>query len=148
MGLGRGIVDGEPRVQRRSAFVKCRFAMPLVGAAPRGDDNRTRGGASGIGVSLRGAKGKFLNGIGRKVLQEAANIVVGIVAAINGNFIVESGAAAGRNRGDARLRGIGRLDRFGSRREIGDVGKTARGERDVLQILVIHDGLVHRARGV
>ena len=39
LGIGLGIVDGKARIQRRTAFVKSRIAMPFIGSAARGNDH-------------------------------------------------------------------------------------------------------------
>ena len=125
LGIGCGIFDGETRVEVGCALVESAAAVPIVGTALGGDDDRTGGGASGVGVFLGGAHGEFLDVIGREVLQESADVVVGIVAAIHGELVVQPGAAAGGNRGDASFGRVGGLDRLGSRGKIGDVGEAA-----------------------
>ena len=78
-------------------------------------------------------------------MQKAADPIVGIVRAIDRQLVIQSRAAAGGNGGDARLGGIGRLDWFGSRNEIGDVGKTARRQRQSLQVLAANYATAHCA---
>ena len=57
--------------------------MPIVGAALGGDDHGASSRASGVGVLLGGLHGEFLDGVGREILQKAANPVVGIVHAVH-----------------------------------------------------------------
>ena len=126
---------------RRTPPLPCHSFVAALGR----DDDRSRGCAAGVGVFVRRAHGKFLNRVGRKILQKAANPVVGIVAAIDREIVIQARTSAGGNRSDARLGGIGRFDRLGARREIGDVGEAARGERQRLQILAADDSLMHHA---
>ena len=96
LGIGSRIVDRKARVEGSGAFVESFIAVPLIGAVLGGDDDRGGGGAAGIGVFLSGSNGKFLNGFRRKILEKAANPVIGIVDAIDGEIVVQAGAAAGR----------------------------------------------------
>ena len=84
MGLGARILNREARVERGRALVESSVAVPFVGAVLGGDDDGAGGGAAGVGVFIGGAHGEFLNAIGRKILQKAADPVVGVVAAIDG----------------------------------------------------------------
>ena len=89
-GIGSGVVNREARVQVRGAAVESPLAVPLVRAAFSGDDHRCRRRATGVGILLRRADRKFLDGIRRKVLEKAANPIIGIVAAVHGTFIVQA----------------------------------------------------------
>ena len=129
----RRILDREARIQRRRPLVEGAAAMPVIGSALGRDHDRSRRGSARVGVFLGRAHRKFLNRVRREILQKSANPIVGVVAAIDGKIVVQSGTSAGRNRRDARLGRIGRLDRFCSRRQIGDVGEAARRQRKGLQ---------------
>ena len=145
LGIGSGIFDGESGVERGGTLVKSSSAVPFVSATFGGDHDGARGGASGIGIFLSGLKGEFLNGIRREVLQEAANPVIGVVAAIDGELVVETGAASGGDGGDARLGGIGRFDGFSSRDKVSDISEAARGERESFEIVACDYALVNGA---
>jgi hypothetical protein len=145
LGIGSGVLDGVAGVERGGAFVDGGIAVPVVGAALGGDDDGAGGGAAGVGVLLAGADGELFDGVGRVVLQEAADVVVGVVAAIDGELVVEAGAAAGGDGGDAGLGGVGGLDRLGAGGEVGDVGKAARGQGEGLEVLACGDALVDAA---
>jgi hypothetical protein len=132
-------------VEVGGALEECGIAVPVVGAAFGGEFNGTGGGAAGVGIFLRGANGEFLNGVGRKILEEAADVVVGVIAAVDGELVVEAGASAGGDGCDAGLGGIGGFDRFGAGSEIGDIGKAARGEREIFKVLAGDDALVNLA---
>lgn len=146
-GFGR-ILNGEASVESGRALVEGPVSVPIVGAAPGGDDDRSCGGASGVGVFLRGADGEFLNGIRREILQKASNPVVGVVGTINGEFVVEAGTAAGGNGGDACFGGIRGLDGLRARDQICDVGEAARGERKSFEIAASHYSLMNCARNI
>ena len=145
LGVGRGIVNGEARIQAGGALVKRSPAVPGIGSA-LGDNHHGAGcGAPGVRVLLRRAHSKFLNGVRREILQEPADVVIGIVRAIHRKLHVQTGTAAEADGGDARLGGVGGLHRFGSGNEISDVGKGAMGERNVRQVLGGDGALVHRS---
>src|SRR5579864_8207116 len=90
LGIGWRILDGKARIQGGGAFVKSKSTMPVIGAVPGCNNDRAGGRASGIGVFARSSEGEFLNGIGREVLEKAANPVVGIVRAIYGQVVVQT----------------------------------------------------------
>ncbi len=81
-------------------------------------------------------------------MQESANPVIGIVSAVDGKFVVQTGAAAGGHCGDARFGGIGGLDRFRPGGEVSNVGKAAGGKRNAFEILRSDNRLVHGARRI
>src|SRR6266852_872096 len=97
--------------------------MPLVGTSPSADYHRSTIRTRRVGVELRGTHHEFLHRIRRIVLQEATDIVIVVVAAINRKIDVEPGAAAKSNSRDARFAWIGRLDRLSHRRKIGGIGE-------------------------
>ena len=146
LGIGFGIIERVPGVQILPAIVVGQAAMPVVSAAARGENDAAAVGARSIRAKLRGAHDKFLHGFGRKILEEAADVIVVVVAAVNGEVYVEARAAAERNGGDARLGGIGRLDGSGEGREEGNIGEGARGEGDFVEIGGGDDGF-HSAAG-
>ncbi len=86
--------------------------------------------------------------IGREILQKAADVVVRIVAAVDREHVVESGTAAEGDRGNARLGGVGRLDRLGSRDQVGDVGEAAHRQRNCCQILRGDYAAMYGAAGI
>ena len=145
LGIGSGILNREARIERGGTLVESSGAMPLVGATFGGDHDGAGGGTSGIGIFLSGLKSEFLNGIRREVLQEAANPVIGIIAAIDGEFVVEAGTASSGDGGDACLSGIGRFDRFSTGNKVSDVGEAARGQREVFEIVTGDYALVNGA---
>ncbi len=122
--------------------------MPLVGAVLGGDHDRPGGGPARVRVFIRGTHGKFLNAIGGEVLQEPANPVVGVVGAVHREFVVQARASPSGDGGDARLGGIGRLDRFGSGHQVSDVGEAACRERKGFQVPAADDALANRTRRV
>ena len=89
---------------------------------------------SGISVFLRSAYYEFLDRVRRIVLQESADVVVGIVAAVHRKLDVQTGTATEGNRGDSRFGGVGGFDWLGARYEVGDICEAAVAERYVLQI--------------
>ena len=143
-----GIVNGKPRIQSRPAPVEPQIAMPLIGAVTGRDHHRTDRGSPGVGVFLRSSHRKFLNCIGRKILQEAANVVVRIISAINRKRYVQARAATERHRSDAGFGRVGRLDRFGPGYEICDIRKAAMGQRRGFKILPRDRSLMHRTGNV
>ena len=149
VGAGlRRILDWVARVQLCVTLVKGEASVRLVAAVAGGDDDAGGRGATGVGVGTGGANGKLLDGVHRNVLQEAANPVIGVVGAIHAEFVVESTAATGADGSDARLGGITGLNRLSARRQVGDVGKAARGQRERGKVLTADDDLVHGAGGV
>src|ERR1700682_3713080 len=88
LGIGCRILNREARIERRRAPVESRVAVPLVGAVLGGDHDRPSGGPTGVSIFVRRAHSKFLNAIGREVLQEAADPVVGVIGAVDGQFVV------------------------------------------------------------
>ena len=94
---------------------------------------------------MRSLDGELLNCIRRKTLQEAADIIVGIVHPVHRKHIIQAGAAAEGNSGDARLGGIGGLHRFGPRHQVSDVGETAFRERNGFEIPRSHHAAVYGA---
>ena len=148
LGVGRGIVDRETRIQACGTLVKRAVAMPLVGSAFRDNHHGAGGGASRVRIFLRGAHREFLDGFRREVLQKPADVIIGIVRAIHRKLNVQTGTPTEGNGGDARLGGIGGLYRLSSGNEIGDIGKAASCQRDVLEILCRDGALMHGARGV
>ena len=145
LGIGGGVLDGVAGVERGGALVEGCVAVPVVGAALSGDDDGAGGGAAGVGVLLAGADGELLDGVGGEVLEEASDVVVGVVAAVDGELVVEAGAAASGDGGNARLGGVGGLDGLGARGEVGDVGEAARGEREGLEVFGGDDALMDAA---
>src|SRR5262249_25877021 len=143
--VGSRIVDWEARIQGRRSFVERRLAVPNVRAAAGGDDDRAGRRASGVGLGERRSKSGLLYGVGGEILQKAADVVVGVVAPVDGNFVVQAGAASGRDRRDACLGWVRGLDGLGSRCKISDVGETAGRQRQVLQICLVDDRLMNRA---
>ncbi len=61
--IGCRVVNREARIEICCPAVETRGAVPEVRAALRGDDYGGGGGAAGVGVFLRRADGKFLDGI-------------------------------------------------------------------------------------
>src|ERR1019366_9765771 len=118
-------------------------SVPNVGAVLGGDHYRPGRGPAGFGVFVRRAHGKFLNAIGRKVLQEAADPVVGVVGAVDGELVVQAGASAGGDSSNARLSGIGRFDGLGSGYEVSDIGEAAGRERKSFQVATADHALMH-----
>jgi hypothetical protein len=84
LGIGRGVFNGKAGVEGGGALVESCVAVKLVGAAPGGDDDGAGGGASGVGVFLGGADGELLDRIGREVLEKSSDVVVGVIAAVDG----------------------------------------------------------------
>src|ERR1700722_4003838 len=80
---GRGL-DWQTRVQRGSAFVESQVSVPVIRSVFGCDYYGSGGSAAGVGVHLGSAKSKLLDGVTRKILQEAPNVIVGIVSAIDG----------------------------------------------------------------
>ena len=67
---------------------------------------------------------KLANYIGRKILQESADVVVGVVHAIDRELICRSGPNLRRAyRRDAPWWDLGRLNWLRTRNHVGDVGK-------------------------
>jgi hypothetical protein len=81
--------------------------VPVVGTVPGGDDDRAGRGPAGVSILVRGANREFLEAIRREVLQEAADPVVGVIGAIDGEFVVQTRASTGGDGGDARLGRVG-----------------------------------------
>ena len=117
--------------------------MPLIGAAFGGDHHRSAHRPACVGVLLRSLHGEFLNRVWREILQEATDIIVRIVAAVDREHVIQSGAAAEGHRRDARLGWVGRLHRHCPRHQIRDVGKTAVSQRNRLQIPRRHNASMH-----
>lgn len=63
--------------------------MPQIGSTFGRDHHRAGRGAAGVGVFLRRADSELLNGIERIVLEESADVVVGVVYAVNREFVVQ-----------------------------------------------------------
>ena len=80
---------GKRALSAACAIIKCDAAMPIVGAALGGDDHGPGGRAAGVGIFLGGLHREFLNGIGREILQEPANPIVGVVHAIDRKRVVK-----------------------------------------------------------
>ena len=76
LGIGSWVVNREARIQSGGAAVKRSRTVPLVGAVLGGDHHGGGRGAAGVRVFLRRAQGKFLDGVGREVLQESADPVI------------------------------------------------------------------------
>ncbi len=148
LGLGRWVVDGEACIQSRCALKHREVAMPVIGAALGADDHRCGGGAANVGIRLRGLHRKFAHNIRRKVLQEAADVIVRVVHAIDGKLIVQAGAAARGHGRDTRLSGIGRLNRFRARHHVCDIGKATGRQRNVLQVLPSNYAPIHSIRSI
>ena len=84
LGIGRhGFSIGKRALSDASALVKRGIAVPFVCAMLGRDYDRAGGGSACVGVLICGAHLELLNPIGRKILQEAANQVVGVVATID-----------------------------------------------------------------
>ena len=81
-GIGGRVIYGRTGVQGCGSLVEAQYSVPFVGPVLGGDDDRAASRARGIGVFLGSAHRKFLDGVGRETLQEAANVVIGIVATI------------------------------------------------------------------
>ena len=148
LGIGLGIIQPVARIQGLLAEISRQITVPIVGAAPGGDDDRASVGARGIGVILRGAHHELLYGVRRVALQKAADEVVIVVAAIHREIHIQPRTAAERNSGDARLRRIRRLDRLGHRTQIRDVGKAAAGQRQRAQVFGSNHCLLDAAGGL
>ena len=88
--IGRRILNGEAGVKIGRAFIECAVAVPLVAAAAGRDDDGSGRCAAGVGIFLCGADGEFLDRVGRKILQESADVIVGVVAAVDGEFVVQA----------------------------------------------------------
>src|SRR5581483_10994833 len=61
--LGFWIIQREPGVHSCIALVKCRATMPVITATLGRDNHRAANRAPSIGVLLRGANRKFLDGV-------------------------------------------------------------------------------------
>src|SRR6202030_4350254 len=94
------IFNGKSRVQCRRPLVERSTTVPFVGATLGVDDDRSRRCPARVGVFVGGANREFLNRVRRKILQKSANPVVGVVAAVHGKIIVQSGTSSGGNRRD------------------------------------------------
>src|SRR5580704_1323170 len=94
LGIRSRILDGKSRIQRGRALVKCRVAMERVRSSPGCDHNRSGRGTARVRVLLRGPDREFMNSIGRVILQEASDIVIGVVSSIHGKFVVQSRASS------------------------------------------------------
>ena len=81
-------------------------------------------------------------------MQEAADEVVIVIAAVDRKIDVQAGTAAERDGGDACFGGIGRLHRSGERRHQSNVGEAARGERHFVEIIGSDYGLYGAAGSV
>ena len=143
--IRRRIINRKARVQRRGALVECPASMPVVGAMLGRDDNRCSSRSRRVRVLLRSPYSKFLDRIGREILQETADVIVGVVAPVNRELDVEARAAARRYRRDARLRGIGRLDGLRTRRQISHVCEAPLRKRNRVEILFGNCRLMNRA---
>ena len=122
--------------------------MPVVSAALRADDHGGSGSAANVRIRLRGLHGEFPNYIGRKVLQEAADVVVRIVGAVHRELVVQPGASTSGHRGNARLGRVGRLDRLRARHHVGNVSEAAGRQRNGLQVLARNDSSINGIRGI
>jgi hypothetical protein len=144
----RRILDRKASVQAGGALVKGRVSVPFI-VAPlgRNDDGAGRRAAR-VRILLGRSHGKFLNRIGREILQEPADVVVGVVPAVDREFVVEPGAPTRGYRRDARLGGVGGLHRLGSGGQIGNVRKGPCGKGDGLEVRSGDRALVHGARQV
>ena len=65
------------------SLVKRAVAVPFVRSALGGDYHGAARGTARVGIFLRSSHGKFLDRVRRKILQEAADVIVGVVAAIH-----------------------------------------------------------------
>jgi len=74
--VGRRVLDGKARIETGGSLENCGTAVPGVSSAFGADDDRSRSGATSIGVFLRSTDGEFRNRVGRVVLQESSDIVV------------------------------------------------------------------------
>ena len=84
IGAGfRRVLNGETSIECGSPFVEGSIAVPVVGASPGGDHYRSGGGPARVGIFIRSAHGKFLNAIGREVLQESSDPIVGVIRAVD-----------------------------------------------------------------
>ena len=146
--IGRGIIERVARVEIFTAVIIRAAAVPVVRTAAGGKNDAAAVGAGSFRAELRGAYDEFLHSFGRIVLQEAADEVVVVVAAVHGKIDIEAGAAAERDGGDAGFGGIGRFDGGGERSHDGDVGEAAGGERNFVKVVGSDDSLYHAAGGV
>jgi len=89
------ILDWEPGVECRGALVEGSVAVPIICTALGCDYDGAGGCAASIGIFIRGANGEFLDGVGRKILQKATDPVIRIVATVDGEIVVKSGASTG-----------------------------------------------------
>ena len=87
--VGRGIIDREPGVERGGAAVEGQVAVKLVRAVLRRDRDRPSGGSSDVRLRVGDADGERLNRVGREILKESADVIVGIVDAVDGEHVVE-----------------------------------------------------------
>jgi hypothetical protein len=90
-----GILDWEPAVECRGALVKGSVAVPIICTALSRDYDGAGGCATSIGIFIRGANGEFLDGVRRKILQKATDPVIRIVATVDREIVVKSGASTG-----------------------------------------------------
>jgi hypothetical protein len=119
--------------------------VPIVRAALRGDNNGAAGRTACVGVFLGSTHVELADSIRRVVLQKASNEIVGVVAAIDGQLVVEAGASARRHGTNARLRGVRWFHRLGPGSEVGNVGKAASGKWQAVEVLRRDDALVNAA---
>ena len=148
LGIGIGIIERVARVEIFSAIVVRGAAVPLVRTTACGENDAAAVGAGSFRAKLGGTDHELLHGFGRIVLQESADEVIVVIATIHGEINVEAGAAAERDGSDAGFGRVGRFDRRGERSHDGDVGETARGERNFVEIVGSDDGLHHAAADV
>ena len=148
LGRRRRVLDREARVERRLAIEERFVSVPVIGPAFGGDYHRAGCGAARVRIFLGRPHRKFLHGIRRIILQESPNVVVGVVASIDRKLIVQPRAASRGYCGDARFGGVAGLHWFRAWREVGDIGKAARGQRQRLQVLACNDALVNIASQV
>ena len=152
-GQRRRILDRITGIESGGAFVEGRSTVPLVGSAFGCDLNRAAHGAPDIRILLRSLDCEFLNRIRRKILQEAADVIVGVVHAVDRQHVVQAGAAAEGDSGDARFSRIGGFHWFGSGHQVSDVCETAFGEWYGFEIPRSHHaainggGCIHGLRG-
>src|ERR1700689_1876877 len=71
LGFGCRILDREACVERRGTSIEGPGAVPFVGSALGGNHNGAGRRTTRIGVLVGGTEIKFLNDIGRKVLQKS-----------------------------------------------------------------------------
>src|SRR5438477_5788186 len=122
--------------------------MPFIAAAPGRYDDRTSRSSTCIRILVSRPHGELLDHFRRKVLQEPADEIVGIISPVDREFIVQSRTSACRYGSNASFRRIGWLHRFCSWRKIGNVGEASLRQRQTLQILPADDPLVHHARQI